>query len=76
MTVPLARPMEFTRNTTDGAGGDLTGRQYKIQHTTNLITPTWLDVGSTLTASGGELTWNGPAPGGTTGFYRIVQIGE
>ena len=55
----------------------LAGRQYKIQHTTNLITPTWLDVvGSTLTASGGELTWNGPAPGGTTGFYRIVQIGE
>ena len=54
----------------------VTGRQYKIQHTTNLVMPTWVDVGSTLTASGGELTWNGPAPGGTTGFYRIVQIGE
>ena len=54
----------------------LSGRQYKIQRTTDLITPAWLDVGSTLTAPGSELTWNGPAPGGATGFYRIVQTGE
>jgi acid phosphatase type 7 len=80
---PPAPSLVFRVNSISLANGTVTlrwetqaGRQYRIQRTTNLITPTWLDVGSSLTASGSELSWNGPAPGGATGFYRIVQSGE
>jgi hypothetical protein len=53
----------------------LAGQLYQVQYTTNLLRPTWINLGSALTAVAGTLTLldTNPLTASPARFYRIVQ---
>jgi hypothetical protein len=59
-----------------GPGGDglsfqtVTQRQYRVFHTTNLVSGVWAEVGA-VTGTGGPVTVTNAAQGPRLGFYRI-----
>jgi hypothetical protein len=52
------------------------GRQYQLQSTANLATPSWLNEGSPISGNGGELTNTIPIGIATTKCFRLLLQGN
>lgn len=53
------------------------GRQYRIEFTTNIMGNVWTSDGSTIIApSNGIYEWSGNTPGGSRVYYRIKRIND
>jgi hypothetical protein len=53
----------------------VTGKKYRLQYATNLMTKDWQSVGEVLTAQGNEtFTGHVPPTGATAGFYRVLVM--
>jgi hypothetical protein len=72
-------PLHFAR--VDSVNGNIValfksvvGKSYRIQATTNLESPNWVNVSEAITAIGATTRWAGPSPqAGANAFFRVVQ---
>lgn len=79
-TAPLDAASRFTATMVSGGSGDgswvmrfpsMTGRQYQILTTTNLVSPLWQPVGNPVAGTGGELVLPCPTADPRGQFYRV-----
>jgi hypothetical protein len=50
------------------------GKNYYVQYTANLDSPSWIPVSGGIPANGTKTSWAGFLPGGPRGFYRVVNF--
>lgn len=78
LSVPL--PLAFQKITQNGGSITLTwsaavGQIYQLQYKTSLSSTTWINLGSTITASNSTVTASDPIiPGPAQRFYRVVLL--
>ncbi|HKQ39756.1 MAG TPA: metallophosphoesterase family protein [Verrucomicrobiae bacterium] len=52
------------------------GRTYYVDYKPSLTNTTWAPVSGGIVAQGSQASWTGLRPAGTSGFYRIVRLGN
>ena len=70
----LVASLTFSPNQVTVSFYSVFGKSYRIQSADTLVNPSWSTVRDNIAGTGGRIDEVIPTTGGTSSFYRVVQL--